>query len=68
MVISEAPKYTESNLLRGFVRDPALGAYSAPQTTQLVGRGSLPSPQEPHRVSGFGPSGLVSESSAPVNA
>ena len=53
-VISEVPKCSKIQIFWGSAPDPAEGAYSAPQTPYLMGRGLAPPCQEPH------PPGLMS--------
>ena len=55
-VISEVPKCSKIQIFRGSAPDAAEGAYSAPQTPYLMGRGLAPPCQEPHpRSRPFGP-------------
>jgi len=57
-VISEVPKCSKIQIFWGSAPDPAEGAYSAPQTPYLMGRGLAPPAKNP--TPALGPSGLVS--------
>ena len=57
-VISEVPKCSKIQIFRGSAPDPAEGAYSAPQTPYLMGRGLAPPAKNPTPT--LGPSDLVS--------